>query len=146
MNGPSLILIRSLMLQMFSPYIHQQYKSFTHSLLFLALFLYDNHHEVYIWQGWWPVQMEDSTNLQTGSADARFNATRKCAMETVLSYCKGEMIFVFYKADDDNILTFIVFFLQARFENAFLWWTSIIYTYSTHPLCLGYDVVRGHGG
>ena len=63
--------------------------------LFLALFLYDNHHEVYIWQGWWPVQTEDSTNLHTGSADARFNATRKCAMETALNYCKGEIHSIF---------------------------------------------------
>ncbi|KAI4902371.1 hypothetical protein NFI96_025871, partial [Prochilodus magdalenae] len=48
-----------------------------------ALFLVDNHHEVYLWQGWWP---QDSEN--TGSARIRWDSDRKCAMETVLHYCK----------------------------------------------------------
>ncbi|XP_043546515.1 supervillin a isoform X5 [Chiloscyllium plagiosum] len=48
-----------------------------------ALFLVDNHHEVYLWQGWWP-----TVNEITGSARIRWDADRKCAMETVLQYCK----------------------------------------------------------
>ncbi|XP_035025689.2 supervillin isoform X10 [Hippoglossus stenolepis] len=48
-----------------------------------ALFLVDNFHEVYLWQGWWP---QDSEN--TGSARIRWDSDRKCAMETVLQYCK----------------------------------------------------------
>ncbi|KAG7487470.1 hypothetical protein MATL_G00023840 [Megalops atlanticus] len=48
-----------------------------------ALFLVDNHHEVYLWQGWWPQDSES-----TGSARIRWDADRKCAMETVLRYCK----------------------------------------------------------
>ncbi|XP_062859022.1 supervillin a isoform X3 [Trichomycterus rosablanca] len=48
-----------------------------------ALFLVDNHHEVYLWQGWWP---QDSEN--TGSACIRWDLDRKCAMETVLQYCQ----------------------------------------------------------
>ncbi|XP_048836086.1 supervillin a isoform X13 [Brienomyrus brachyistius] len=48
-----------------------------------ALFLVDNHHEVYLWQGWWPQDAE-----ATGSARIRWDADRKCAMETVLRYCK----------------------------------------------------------
>ncbi|XP_066519364.1 supervillin a isoform X2 [Hoplias malabaricus] len=48
-----------------------------------ALFLVDNHHEVYLWQGWWP---QDSEN--TGSARIRWDLDRKCAMETVLQYCR----------------------------------------------------------
>ncbi|XP_067870439.1 supervillin a isoform X1 [Heterodontus francisci] len=48
-----------------------------------ALFLVDNHHEVYLWQGWWPAE-----NEITGSARIRWDADRKCAMETVLQYCK----------------------------------------------------------
>ncbi|XP_046709419.1 supervillin a isoform X3 [Silurus meridionalis] len=48
-----------------------------------ALFLVDNHHEVYLWQGWWS---EDSEN--TGSARIRWDLDRKCAMETVLQYCR----------------------------------------------------------
>lgn len=50
-----------------------------------ALFLVDNFHEVYLWQGWWP---QDSQS--TGSARLRWDADRKCAMETVLQYCRGE--------------------------------------------------------
>ncbi|XP_049455066.1 supervillin-like isoform X2 [Epinephelus fuscoguttatus] len=48
-----------------------------------ALFLVDNFHEVYLWQGWWPQDSES-----TGSARIRWDADRKCAMETVLHYCK----------------------------------------------------------
>jgi len=50
----------------------------------LALFLVDNHHEVYLWQGWWP---QDSESI--GSARIRWDSDRKCAMETVLQYSKG---------------------------------------------------------
>ncbi|XP_057214043.1 supervillin a isoform X16 [Triplophysa rosa] len=50
-----------------------------------ALFLVDNHHEVYLWQGWWPVDSES-----TGSARIRWDSDRKCAMETVLQYCKDK--------------------------------------------------------
>ncbi|KAK7881677.1 hypothetical protein WMY93_030086 [Mugilogobius chulae] len=49
-----------------------------------ALFLVDNHHEIYLWQGWWP---QDS---ETGSARIRWDSDRKCAMETVLDYCQGK--------------------------------------------------------
>ncbi|XP_061095115.1 supervillin a isoform X5 [Conger conger] len=48
-----------------------------------ALFLVDNHHEVYLWQGWWPQDSES-----TGSARIRWDGDRKCAMETVLQYCR----------------------------------------------------------
>jgi hypothetical protein len=50
-----------------------------------ALFLVDNHHEVYLWQGWWPIE-----NKITGSARIRWASDRKSAMETVLQYCRGE--------------------------------------------------------
>uniref|UniRef100_A0A452QW29 Supervillin n=1 Tax=Ursus americanus TaxID=9643 RepID=A0A452QW29_URSAM len=52
-----------------------------------ALFLVDNHHEVYLWQGWWPVE-----NKIAGSARIRWASDRKSAMETVLQYCKGKNI------------------------------------------------------
>ncbi|KAM8837455.1 supervillin isoform 2-T2 [Spinachia spinachia] len=48
-----------------------------------ALFLLDNRMEVYLWQGSQP----DDTQC-TGSAKMRWNSERKCAMETVLHYCK----------------------------------------------------------
>ncbi|XP_029410648.1 supervillin isoform X1 [Nannospalax galili] len=50
-----------------------------------ALFLVDNHHEVYLWQGWWPIE-----NKITGSARIRWASDRKSAMETVLQYCQGK--------------------------------------------------------
>ncbi|KAK2858559.1 hypothetical protein Q5P01_003179 [Channa striata] len=50
-----------------------------------ALFLVDNHHEVYLWQGWWPQDSES-----TGSARIRWDVDRKCSMETVLHYCKAK--------------------------------------------------------
>ncbi|KAH9498340.1 hypothetical protein Btru_006592 [Bulinus truncatus] len=53
-----------------------------------ALFLVDNDHEVYLWQGWFPVSSQDTDNVNTGSALSRFNMDRKCAMETTLHYCK----------------------------------------------------------
>ncbi|XP_034028301.1 supervillin a isoform X2 [Thalassophryne amazonica] len=46
-----------------------------------ALFLVDNHHEVYLWQGWWP---QDSN--KTSSAQIAWDSDRKCAMETALQY------------------------------------------------------------
>uniref|UniRef100_A0A8C7UHJ5 HP domain-containing protein n=1 Tax=Oncorhynchus mykiss TaxID=8022 RepID=A0A8C7UHJ5_ONCMY len=48
-----------------------------------ALFLVDNFHEVYLWQGWWPQDSESP-----GSARIRWDMDRKCAMETVLRYCR----------------------------------------------------------
>ncbi|XP_056266573.1 supervillin-like isoform X3 [Pseudoliparis swirei] len=48
-----------------------------------ALFLVDNLHEVYLWQGWWP-----RGSGCTGSARLRWDSDRKSAMETVLQYCR----------------------------------------------------------
>ncbi|CAL8301557.1 unnamed protein product [Lota lota] len=48
-----------------------------------ALFLLDNRMEVYLWQG---RQLDDTT--LAGSAKMRWDSQRKCAMETVLQYCK----------------------------------------------------------
>ncbi|XP_053386334.1 uncharacterized protein LOC123538762 isoform X4 [Mercenaria mercenaria] len=53
-----------------------------------TLFLVDNGHEVYLWQGWWPEGDEDQENILTGSAQTRFTVDRRCAMETTLAYCK----------------------------------------------------------
>ncbi|CAH1789919.1 unnamed protein product, partial [Owenia fusiformis] len=53
-----------------------------------ALFLVESDDCVYVWQGWWPEDGEGEENIKTGSAIARFNIDRKCAMETTLNYCK----------------------------------------------------------
>ena len=50
----------------------------------------DIEHEVYLWQGWWPQGTNEQQNVKTGSATARLNTDRTCAMQTVLSYCKGK--------------------------------------------------------
>lgn len=58
-----------------------------------ALFLVDNGYEVYLWQGWWPAQdLEDGTeSVRTGSTEARLIINRKCAMQTTIHYCQGEL-------------------------------------------------------
>lgn len=54
-----------------------------------ALFLMDAGSVVFLWQGWWPLGSEEAENVHTGSAIARYNTDRRCAMETTLQYCKG---------------------------------------------------------
>ncbi|KAF5297869.1 hypothetical protein FQR65_LT09894 [Abscondita terminalis] len=53
-----------------------------------ALFLLDNKHEVWLWQGWWP-ELENDFVLgdQTGSGAIRWQEERKVAMQTVVAYC-----------------------------------------------------------
>lgn len=65
--------------------------------ILLALFLVDNFHEVYLWQGWWPQDSES-----TGSARMRWDADRKCAMETVLQYCRGKRRMWSVQSEDDR--------------------------------------------
>ncbi|XP_069108272.1 serine-rich adhesin for platelets-like isoform X2 [Argopecten irradians] len=53
-----------------------------------GLFLVDDHHTVYLWHGWWPEGDAEVDNVITGSALARFNVDRRCAIDTVLLYCR----------------------------------------------------------
>lgn len=62
-----------------------------HFCFFSALLMLDNNHEIYLWQGCWPPETLETENLQTGTAMTRFNVERRCAMETVLNYCKGKL-------------------------------------------------------
>nr|CAD7587262.1 unnamed protein product [Timema genevievae] len=54
-----------------------------------ALFLLDNHHELWLWQGWWPAHNEesdgDNKNLR-GSRAVLWQAERRAAMQTALDY------------------------------------------------------------
>ncbi|KAJ8974222.1 hypothetical protein NQ317_012117 [Molorchus minor] len=52
-----------------------------------ALFLIDNRHEMWLWQGWWP-EKEDEMDLsdQTGSGAVRWQGERKAAMQTAVNY------------------------------------------------------------
>ena len=57
----------------------------------VALFLIDAVHEMYLWQGWWPGNPEESESATTtGSAEFRWHRDRKLAMQSVQSYadCK----------------------------------------------------------
>nr|XP_028709379.1 supervillin-like [Macaca mulatta] len=63
------------------PFLQEDLYSVPQSVLFPV----DNHHEVYLWQGWWPIE-----NKITGSARICPASDRKSAMETVLQYCKEE--------------------------------------------------------
>ncbi len=61
------------------------------SVFFVALFLLDTVHEMYLWQGWWPGNPEESESaVTTGSAEFRWHRDRKLAMQSVQSYadCK----------------------------------------------------------
>jgi len=53
-----------------------------------AQFIIDNHHIIYVWQGWWPTTSEEEENVVTGSAVSRFLANLKCTLETALNYAK----------------------------------------------------------
>lgn len=66
-----------------------------------ALFLVDNQHTLYLWHGWWPEGDKEVENVTTGSALARFNNDRKCAIDTVIQYCTG-------KGDDSIIYNYRV--------------------------------------
>lgn len=47
----------------------------------------DNEDEVWLWQGWWPEQ-PDTDNTSTGSSKLRWTSERRCALETVVDYCR----------------------------------------------------------
>ncbi|XP_046380954.2 supervillin-like isoform X3 [Haliotis rufescens] len=71
-----------------SPFPFLQADLYNESVSQPALFLVDNDHEVYLWQGWWPVGDEEQENVATGSARARFDTDRRCAMLTTIQYCE----------------------------------------------------------
>nr|CAH7767160.1 unnamed protein product [Callosobruchus chinensis] len=56
-----------------------------------ALFLIDNHHELWLWQGWWPekdseLEEEEDVSDQTGSGAIRWQAERRAAMQVAQKY------------------------------------------------------------
>ena len=75
-----------------SPVFNIAWMWLTDGLCIPGLFLIDSQHEVFLWQGWWPEGTNDSDNISTGSAVARFNVDRRCALETTLNYCQGGYI------------------------------------------------------
>ncbi|ESO96779.1 hypothetical protein LOTGIDRAFT_201948 [Lottia gigantea] len=81
-----------------------------------ALFLVDNHYEVYLWQGWWPEGNEEEGNVHTGSAHSRFNIDRKCALQTTINYCKG------FRSRMPNMYIVCAGVEPQQFTNIFPYW------------------------
>ena len=56
------------------------------------MFLLDAGQCLYLWQGWFPVETSDNAEddtgdiVTTGSGEVRWQAERRAAMQTVLSY------------------------------------------------------------
>ncbi|CAF0935876.1 unnamed protein product [Adineta ricciae] len=62
-----------------------------------ALCLVDAHSEIFIWQGWNDLSDDEldvqlnNANIQAGAPnDLRFTAERRCALRTVVEYCKAK--------------------------------------------------------
>ena len=55
-----------------------------------TLFLIDDQDQVWLWQGFWPKEggPDATENASTGSSKLRWTAERRCAMETVMAYCR----------------------------------------------------------
>ncbi|XP_038072635.1 supervillin-like [Patiria miniata] len=97
--------------EMFTPYPFQQTDLYGASQP--AQFLFDNHYEVYLWQGWWP----EDQDKKTGSAKMRWDIDRRCAMETVMAYCKE-------KRSKNPPKAYLVYagLEPLTFINLFPWW------------------------
>ncbi|KAJ8957583.1 hypothetical protein NQ318_020624 [Aromia moschata] len=84
-----------------------------------ALYLLDNHHELWLWQGWWP-EKEDEIDLsdQTGSGAVRWQAERKAAMQTAVDYWKKT------HEEDEPVMAHLVWagLEPLQFTNLFPMW------------------------
>ncbi|KAJ8953301.1 hypothetical protein NQ314_007373, partial [Rhamnusium bicolor] len=84
-----------------------------------GLFLIDNHHELWLWQGWWP-EKEDEIDLsdQTGSGAVRWQAERKAAMQTAINYWKET------HEEDEPVVAHLVWagLEPLQFKNLFPTW------------------------
>ncbi|KAJ8925021.1 hypothetical protein NQ315_001187, partial [Exocentrus adspersus] len=87
-----------------------------------ALFLVDNHHELWLWQGWWP-EKEDEVDLsdQTGSGAVRWQVERRAAMQTAVNYWRET------HEDDDPVVAYLVWagLEPLEFTNLFPSWNVV---------------------
>ncbi|XP_068083498.1 supervillin [Anabrus simplex] len=90
-----------------------------------ALFLLDNYDELWLWQGWWPENGDDSildSSNQTGSGAVRWQAERRAAMQTAVDYWRlghpGE------KASTMKAYLVWAGLEPLRFTNLFPMWTD----------------------
>ncbi|XP_064214700.1 supervillin isoform X3 [Tribolium castaneum] len=87
-----------------------------------ALFMIDNKHELWLWQGWWPEKERDEMELsdQTGSGAVRWQAERKAAMQTAVSYWRES------HNDDEPVPAYLVWagLEPLEFKNLFPCWAD----------------------
>ncbi|KAL1518089.1 hypothetical protein ABEB36_001766 [Hypothenemus hampei] len=88
-----------------------------------ALYLFDNHYELWLWHGWWPENDKDNElNVdQTGSGAVRWQAERKAAMQTAINYWKK------IHQEDDDVTKVVAYLIWAgleplEFQNLFPSW------------------------
>ncbi|KAJ3635356.1 hypothetical protein MTP99_008269 [Tenebrio molitor] len=84
-----------------------------------ALFLIDNHHDLWLWQGWWPEREEEAElGDQTGSGAVRWQAERKAAMQTAVNYWQKN------HSGDESVPAFLVWagLEPLEFKNLFPYW------------------------
>lgn len=97
-----------------------EFEALLNLFFFLALFLLDNHHELWLWQGWWPETEEELDVLsdQTGSGAVRWQAERKAAMQTAVDYWKK------LHGDDKPVVGYLVWagMEPLKFKNLFPAW------------------------
>ncbi|XP_063412509.1 uncharacterized protein LOC134695228 [Mytilus trossulus] len=81
------------------------------------LFMLDSGDVVYLWHGWWPEGTSEVENVQTGSAQAKYNVDRQCAIQTAIEYCK-------VKSPDNPLKSYAVFagLEPLEFTNLFPYW------------------------
>ncbi|XP_044270482.1 uncharacterized protein LOC123015087 isoform X2 [Tribolium madens] len=87
-----------------------------------ALFMIDNNHELWLWQGWWPEKEKDEMELsdQTGSGAVRWQAERKAAMQTAVSYWRES------HSGDESVPAYLVWagLEPLEFKNLFPCWVD----------------------
>ncbi|XP_044756067.1 supervillin-like isoform X2 [Coccinella septempunctata] len=87
-----------------------------------ALFLIDNGHELWLWQGWWPKVEEGGINTtdQTGSGIIRWQSERRAAMGTAVNYWRAR------HGEDVELKAELVWagFETEEFKNLFPFWES----------------------
>lgn len=85
------------------------------------MFLFDNEHELWLWQGWWP-ETENTESEQTGSGPVRWQAERRAAMQTAIDYYRSKNSC----CANTTIPAYLVWagLEPLEFSNLFLTWTD----------------------
>ncbi|XP_066250261.1 supervillin-like [Euwallacea similis] len=103
---------------------HSSPYAFVQSVLYKTrqpgLVLFDNRHELWLWQGWWPEKDEESELSvdQTGSGAIRWQAQRRAAMQTAVNYWRKA------HEEDSEVVAYLVWagLEPLEFRNLFPRW------------------------